>query len=169
MMHKPSKADVLKVAGEPVAALRVFMTTHDMGQSLTPNPPFKVEIASAKACAKSLAVGDYPLYTESKLLATYAAGAEWKEAVLDHCTVAYSAFYEDDPKKTLDVLIDWHVKVALDPQVSSDAQALINKGAEAMREQVLRGLRSEDDSQQLRAIIASIVALPSTPTNEGEQ
>lgn len=71
-----AKADVLRIAGEPVAALRVFMTTHDMGQSLTPNPPFKVEIASAKACAKSLAVGDYPLYTEAQLLAMYAKGAE---------------------------------------------------------------------------------------------
>lgn len=153
-MHKPSKADVLKVAGEPVAWL--WETAAETGiQRARPHP--------------NLGVAVVPLYTESKLLAMYAAGAEWKEAVLDHCTVAYSAFYEDDPKKTLDVLIDWHVKVALDPQVSSDAQALINKGAEAMREQVLRGLRSEDDSQQLRAIIASIVALPSTPTNEGEQ
>lgn len=49
----------------------------------------------------------------------------WKNVVLDQCMVAHSAFYEDDAKKTLDTLIDWHVKIALDPSVSSDAQALI--------------------------------------------
>lgn len=59
-----------------------------------------------------------------------AKSRDWKEAVVDQCMVAHSALYEDDPKKTLDTLIDWHVKVALDPQVSSDAQALIDKGKE---------------------------------------
>lgn len=159
MMHKPSKADVLRIAGEPVA----WIAQGHLREVSNGN------VLNCYCAPEKDRFADEPLYTEAQLLAMYAAGAEWKEAVLDHCTVAYSAFYEDDPKKTLDVLIDWHVKVALDPQVSSDAQALINKGAEAMREQVLRGLRSEDDSQQLRAIIASIVALPSTPTNEGEQ
>ena len=34
-------------------------------------------------------------------------------------------------QEALDALIDWHVAVALDPTVSSDAQALVDRGAAA--------------------------------------
>ena len=37
-------------------------------------------------------------------------------------------------KAALAALIDWHVSVALDPEVSSDAQALIDRGAAAVAE-----------------------------------
>ena len=59
-MHKPSKADVLKVAGEPVAWL--WETAAETGiQRARPHP--------------NLGVAVVPLYTETKLLAMYAAGA----------------------------------------------------------------------------------------------
>lgn len=117
-MTKPSREDVLKVVGEPVAF--IWETAAETGvQRARPHP--------------NLGVAVVPLYTEAQLLAMYAAGAEWKEAVLDQCAVVHSAFYEDDPKKTLDTIIDWHVMIALDPLVSSDAAALIAKGAEDMR------------------------------------
>lgn len=52
----------------------------------------------------------------------------WKEAVENECVVAYVAFDELDPEKTLHNLILWHVQVALDPLVSLPAQKLIEHG-----------------------------------------
>lgn len=49
----------------------------------------------------------------------------WRESVLDQCMIAHTTFYDDDPKKTLDTLIDWHVKVALDPQVSAEVVSVV--------------------------------------------
>jgi hypothetical protein len=60
-MTTPSKADVLKVAGEPVAWL--WETAAETGiQRARPHP--------------NLGVAVVPLYTETKLLAMYAKGAE---------------------------------------------------------------------------------------------
>lgn len=52
----------------------------------------------------------------------------WKEAVENECVIAFVPFNELDPEKTVHDLIMWHVQLALDPQVSSSAQELINKG-----------------------------------------
>ena len=62
--------------------------------------------------------------------------AAWQDAVIDQLVVAhiYRNEHHDNPRKALQDLISWHTHVALDPQVSSDAQALIDKGAAAMRE-----------------------------------
>ena len=65
-MHKPSKADVLKVAGEPVRWLV------DSGEDAL---CFEIE-AQAEHYASQWGLEVQPLYTESKLLAMYAAGAE---------------------------------------------------------------------------------------------
>lgn len=48
---------------QPVAHLYVSMERHDMGQSLAPNPPFKMAIARAKTVAEELPLGEYDLYT----------------------------------------------------------------------------------------------------------
>lgn len=67
-----------------------------------------------------------PLYT--------AVDGRWKE-VLDNEAVVCFVLNEqnkDDPRKMLHDIINWHVAVALDPQVSSDAQALIDSGAPPM-------------------------------------
>lgn len=53
---------------------------------------------------------------------------KWYDAVDNECVIAWIPLYEDDPRKTLQGLISWHCLVALDPQVSSDAQALIDMG-----------------------------------------
>ena len=132
-------------------------------------------IESAKADGwRQCAVGQHTSQFCGQAEKARAEGAKWKEAVLDHCVVAYSAFYEDDPKKTLDVLIDWHVKVALDPQVSSDAQALINKGAEDMRERAALACDEQADEPECQEraeyCADAIRSLPITHTNtEGEQ
>lgn len=55
----------------------------------------------------------------------------FKDAVIDGLVVVhiYNASHDADPRKAVKDLIDFHVAVALDPQVSSDAQALIDRGA----------------------------------------
>ena len=55
---------------------------------------------------------------------------DWKNAVIDALVVqhAYHAEHDHDPVKALNAAIHWNVQVALDPAVSSDAQALIDKG-----------------------------------------
>lgn len=59
------------------------------------------------------------------------AQSEWKEAVINELVVAhiYQTAHDTDPRKAIQDLITWHVQVALDPRVSSDAQALIDRGA----------------------------------------
>lgn len=53
----------------------------------------------------------------------------WKQAIDDMLVAVEStADSFETPRKALDALIDWHVSVALDPAVSSDAQALIDRG-----------------------------------------
>lgn len=51
----------------------------------------------------------------------------WKDTVDDMLSVCHEAA-SDDPRESIDRLINWHVQVALDPSVSSDAQALVDKG-----------------------------------------
>lgn len=51
----------------------------------------------------------------------------WKDAVTEACVVSCIGF-SDDPKSTLVNLIQWEIQTALDPAVSSDADALIQKG-----------------------------------------
>lgn len=61
---------------------------------------------------------------------------DWKEAIIDEliCLHIYNESHEQNPHKAIHDAISWNVEVALDPQVSSDAQALIDRGAAAERE-----------------------------------
>ena len=57
------------------------------------------------------------------------AGDEWKLAVdyeLVTCGATADSF--DTPARAVKELIDWHVRVALDPAVSGDAAALVERG-----------------------------------------
>lgn len=47
----------------------------------------------------------------------------------------YRAAHETDPRVALDEIIDWHGKVALDPAVSAEARALIERGQDKARSQ----------------------------------
>jgi hypothetical protein len=38
----------------------------------------------------------------------------------------HQSFYDKDPRKTMDTIITWHIKFALDPEVSDDAKELID-------------------------------------------
>lgn len=55
---------------------------------------------------------------------------EWKEAVINELIVSHSltAEHETNPRKAIQDVISWNVAIALDPLVSSDAEALIQRG-----------------------------------------
>ena len=48
-------------------------------------------------------------------------GDVWRRAVEDRCTEACIEFYPDDPRRTLENLLQWEARTALDPQVSGSA------------------------------------------------
>ena len=56
--------------------------------------------------------------------AAVAAERAWRDAVDEMLTVAHMVA-SDDPRESINRLISWHVAVALDPAVSSDAAALV--------------------------------------------
>lgn len=61
----------------------------------------------------------------------------WKEAVINELVVLhiYNSAHDNDPRKAIQDAITYHCQIALDPQVSSDAQALVDRGrAEARGE-----------------------------------
>tara|TARA_R100001377_G_scaffold69968_1_gene45326 strand:- start:1204 stop:1422 length:219 start_codon:yes stop_codon:yes gene_type:complete len=53
----------------------------------------------------------------------------WKETLIDRLVALhiYSDTHQENPRQALHDIIDWEVKIALDPLVSSDAVALIEK------------------------------------------
>lgn len=55
----------------------------------------------------------------------------FRDVVIEGLAVSHSltAEHETNPRKAVADLISWHVQVALDPAVSSQAQALIERGA----------------------------------------
>jgi len=54
----------------------------------------------------------------------------WREAVIDALVVnhIYRKDHDADPRKAIRDLIEWEQKLALDPAVSAEAQALIDQG-----------------------------------------
>ncbi|MCV5968462.1 hypothetical protein, partial [Lactococcus petauri] len=62
----------------------------------------------------------------------------------------------EDPRESINRLINWHVSVALDPCVSSDAQALIDRGK---REAQPEPVSAADELAQLEPLIARSRAL----------
>lgn len=62
-----------------------------------------------------------------------ASANEWKQAVINELVTAYilTAEHETNPRKAIQDAITWNCQVALDPAVSSDARALIERGRNA--------------------------------------
>lgn len=71
----------------------------------------------------------------TRLRAEVAILQTWKQAIVDGLTVAnvYHPLHETDAKTALNALVGWETMVALDPRVSADAAALIERGREEMR------------------------------------
>jgi len=76
-----------------------------------------------------------------------AAAKEWKDAVIEKLAITWAITSENAncPQKAVDALVVSQVAIALDPQVSSDAEALIERGRQEMRAEVerLRGIVPE--------------------------
>lgn len=70
----------------------------------------------------------------------------WKRAIINACVLAHINWDEEDPAKTLHQLLVWESQVALDPKVSSDAQALINRGRQEMLREVMETLTEHRDN-----------------------
>ena len=85
---------------------------------------------------KSALASEYLAWLAWKAALAHPPRDEWREAVHDELvtTWTFSAENKDDPRKALQDIINWHVRSALDQAVSSDAQALIERG-KAMRDE----------------------------------
>jgi len=59
----------------------------------------------------------------------------WKETIIDALVVShiYGNEHEDDPKKALNDLLNWEIGLALNPQISSCANDLVELGREQER------------------------------------
>lgn len=68
------------------------------------------------ACGKAKALQQFK--------GSHAQLGEWRSAVEEECAKCGTAFYPDDPKRTLDTLLEWSDSVALDPNLSQRAAAL---------------------------------------------
>lgn len=60
----------------------------------------------------------------------------WKVALIDALVVnfIYSKEHDIDPRKALNDLINWEQRCALDPAISAEARALIDRGLLLARE-----------------------------------
>lgn len=58
----------------------------------------------------------------------------WKAAVIESLitSLAYQHDHDHDPRKAVQDLIDWEVKIALDPTISKEAQALVELGRKSV-------------------------------------
>ena len=79
---------------------------------------------------KSALASEYLAWLAWKAALAHPPRNEWREAVHDELVTTWtlSAENKDAPRKALQDIINWHVRVSLDPAVSSDAQALIERG-----------------------------------------
>lgn len=103
-----------------------------------------------------------PLYTADQLRTSIAAELErnpWRMAIDDALVTAHLGVATDDPYDDLNLLLDWHHDIWLDPAVSSDAQALIDRGAAAseaelstLRQHLAEAVRERD---ALRSVVQS--------------
>ena len=95
-----------------------------------------------------------PLYSSDQLRAAIAAERErnpWRMVMDDALVTAHLGVATDDPYDDLNLLLDWHHDIWLDPAVSSDAQALIDRGAAAseaelstLRQQLAEAVRERE-------------------------
>jgi hypothetical protein len=78
-----------------------------------------------------------------------AAAKAWKDAVIDAAVVGwtYCAADEDDPRACLSRIMAMNSQIALDPAVSSEAAALIERGRQEVREELAA---AKADAERLR-------------------
>lgn len=88
---------------------------------------------------------------------------QFRDAVIDALVVSHIYIPEHDtnPRKALNDLIRWEQKIALDPLVSSDARALIERAVAGCAEdcaiQVAAREKAEQENARLREALATAV------------
>ena len=97
----------------------------------------KLSIEAATAIAQA----NYNQKTQEEIITLKQRIAElesFKTMLIEALIIShiYSSEHETDAKKALHDLIGWEVKIALDPQVSSDAEALIQKGRDESKQRI---------------------------------
>ena len=70
----------------------------------------------------------------------------WREAITDSCVVAGIPWDEQDSHGSLSSLIHWENQIALDPSVSSEAAALVDRGLQFAINVILSGYFLHDES-----------------------
>jgi len=105
---------------------------------------------------KSALASEYLAWLAWKAALAHPPRNEWREAVHDELvtTWTFSAENKDDPRKALQDIINWHVSVSLDPAVSSDAQALIERG-KAMRDEWRLASEPPEDGRRVLIWVAT--------------
>ena len=76
----------------------------------------------------------------------------------------YRKEHEDNPALALKELIDYEVQIALDPQVSSEAQALIDRGREQALEDAIKAINARP-SRTPEECIRSLIKANSPDTS----
>ena len=123
---------------------RAFYKKYALGQLAAPSCFCCGQVggSSAQAAIRHLELPDIFICSDcvSKVRAEQRPGGQpetFEEAVREGLIAACiydPATHDNDPLKAVSDLIGWNVTIALDPQVSSDAQALIDRGkAEALK------------------------------------
>lgn len=83
----------------------------------------------------------------------------WKEAIIDQlvCCHIYNKTHDDNPYKAIMDLIAWHIDVALDPDVSEDAQILIYTGASIENEACVNLIEAQGSSLANGAMLVEAI------------
>lgn len=100
---------------------------------------------------------DREMALREQLEAARSASAErdpWKEAVIEAlvCNHIYRKEHDDDPRKALNELLAWEQAVALDPKVSSAAEALVEQGRRSALSSSTAPLATSDPEGHRQAI-----------------
>lgn len=86
----------------------------------------------------------------------------WKRAIEDAYELNHIDFYPKDPVKSLANLIQWEVKVALDPRVSSAARQLARRAHPRIQTEEQR-MNKEQTIASLRRTTKRLHEYPSLP------
>jgi hypothetical protein len=86
-----------------------------------------------------------------------AAAKAWKDAVIDAAVVGwtYCAADEDDPRGCLSRIMAMNTQIALDPAVSSEAAALIERGRQEVREELAAAKADAAAEQESRGMFVA--------------
>lgn len=103
------------------------------------------------------------LQATNETIARAEKAEQFREAVIDALVVSciYVEEHDTNPRKAINDLICWEQKIALDPLVSSDARALIERAVAGCAEdcaiQVAAREKAEQENARLREALATAV------------